>query len=32
MTYQQQKERFAGAAASAALSIFGITGGIPGVS
>lgn len=31
MTYQQQKERFAGAAASATLSIFGV-GGIPGVS
>lgn len=32
MTYQQQKERFAGAATSATLSIFGITGGIPGAS
>lgn len=32
MTYQQQKEKFAGAATSATLSIFGITGGIPGLS
>jgi hypothetical protein len=32
MTYQQQKERFAAAVASAGLGIFGITGGIPGLS
>jgi hypothetical protein len=32
MTYQQQKERFASAVASASLGVFGITGGIPGLS
>jgi hypothetical protein len=32
MTYQQKKERFAGAVTGGALGIFGITGGIPGLS
>ena len=32
MTYQQQKERFAVAARAGTLGLFGITGGIPGLS
>jgi hypothetical protein len=32
MIYQQQKERFAAAARSGTLGLFGITGGIPGLS